>query len=72
MCTVCTQSLTHSVCGASGKNIPNDRSRVSAAADPEAEPVAIVGQNDHLNLSPLTLKLQLEVVTLDDPWVRSS
>ena len=41
-----------------GKDVPDDGPGVPAPADAESEPVAVVGQDNHLDLGPFRLELR--------------
>ena len=50
-----TVTLTYPVRSSSRENIAYDSSTISAATDAKAKSVAVIGQNNHLDLSPVTL-----------------
>ena len=54
-CGADVHARTHSVCGAPWEEVPDDGPGVPAAADAEAESVAVVMQDHHLHLGPLAL-----------------
>ena len=48
-------TVTYPVRSSSRENIAYDSSTISAATDAKAKSVAVIGQNNHLDLSPVTL-----------------
>ena len=50
--------IAYPVCSPSWENVADDGPAVSAATDAKAKPVAVIGQHNHLDLSPVTLKLK--------------
>ena len=50
--------MSYPVCSPSWENVADDGTAVSAPTDAKAKSVAVIGQHNHLDLSPVTLKLK--------------
>ena len=53
--------LTYPVSGPTREDVPDDGPAVATARDTKTKTRPVVTQLDHLNLSPVTLKLQVEI-----------
>ena len=68
--------MSYPVCSPSWENVADDGTAVSAPTDAKAKSVAVIGQHNHLDLSPVTLKLKFKKnkifsISVSKKWVQN-